>query len=131
MKVFRVPLPIVVASVEDREMPFAVGDMECMKRTCVERIYKTGKPVDGKSFNEWHYQNTCLLYTSIESYTRKITTELLASDKLFGHKASDCACPKCGKGTMQFYGKVVRCDSPERSDSDTSGAAFFSKVING
>ena len=48
MKVFRVPLPIVVTSVEDREMPFAVG----------ERIYKTGKPVDGKSFNEWHYQNT-------------------------------------------------------------------------
>ena len=58
MKVFRVPLPIVVTSVEDREMPFAVGDMECMKRTFVERIYKTGKPVDGKSFNEWHYQNT-------------------------------------------------------------------------
>ena len=58
MKVFRVPLPIVVASVEDREMPFAVGGMECMKRTFVERIYKTGKPVDGKSFNEWHYQNT-------------------------------------------------------------------------
>ena len=49
----------------------------------------------------------------IESYTRKITTELLASDKLFGHKASDCACPKCGKGTMQFYGKVVRCDNPD------------------
>ena len=58
MKVFRVPLPIVVTSVEDREMPFAVGDMESMKRTFVERIYKTGKPVDGKSFNEWHYQNT-------------------------------------------------------------------------
>lgn len=48
----------------------------------------------------------------IESYTRKITTELLASDKLFGHKASGCACPKCGTGTMQFYGKVVRCDNP-------------------
>lgn len=58
MKVFRVPLPIVVASVEDREMPFAVGGMECMKRTFAERIYKTGKPVGGKSFNEWHYQNT-------------------------------------------------------------------------
>mgnify|MGYP000255172789 CR=1 FL=1 len=22
-------------------------------------------------------------------------------------------CPKCGKGTMQFYGKVVRCDNPD------------------
>ena len=51
----------------------------------------------------------------IESYTRKITTELLACDKIFGHKASGCTCPKCGKGTMQFYGKVVRCDNPDCS----------------
>ena len=49
----------------------------------------------------------------IEGYTRKITTELLACDKIFGHKASDCTCPKCGTGTMQFYGKVVRCDNPD------------------
>ena len=49
----------------------------------------------------------------IEDYTRKITTELLACDKIFGHKASSCACPKCGTGTMQFYGKVVRCDNPD------------------
>lgn len=49
----------------------------------------------------------------IESYTRKITTELLACDKIFGHKTSGCACPKCGTGTMQFYGKVVRCDNPD------------------
>lgn len=50
---------------------------------------------------------------NIESYTRKITTDLLACDRIFGHKASGCACPKCGKGTMQFYGKVVRCDNPD------------------
>lgn len=49
----------------------------------------------------------------IEGYTRKITTELLSCDKIFGHKASGCACPKCGTGTMQFYGKVVRCDNPD------------------
>ena len=49
----------------------------------------------------------------IEGYIRKITTELLACDKIFGHKASGCACPKCGTGTMQFYGKVVRCDNPD------------------
>ena len=49
----------------------------------------------------------------IESYTRQITTELLSCDKLFGHKASACTCPKCGKGTMQFYGKVVRCDNAD------------------
>ena len=49
----------------------------------------------------------------IEGYTHKITTELLACDKIFGHKASGCTCPKCGTGTMQFYGKVVRCDNPD------------------
>lgn len=47
----------------------------------------------------------------IETYTRKITTELLACDKIFGHKDSGCSCPKCGAGRMQFYGKVVRCDN--------------------
>ena len=51
----------------------------------------------------------------IEAYTRKITTELLACDRIFGHKTSGCTCPKCGKGTMQFYGKVVRCDNPDCS----------------
>ena len=49
----------------------------------------------------------------IEGYTRKITTELLVCDKIFGHKASGCTCPKCGTGTMRFYGKVVRCDNTE------------------
>lgn len=49
----------------------------------------------------------------IESYTRQITTELLSCDKLFGHKASACTCPMCGKGTMQIYGKVVRCDNAD------------------
>ena len=49
----------------------------------------------------------------IESYTRKITTDLLACDRIFGHKASGCTCPKCGTGTMLFYGKVVRCDNPD------------------
>lgn len=48
----------------------------------------------------------------IETYTRKITTELLSCDKIFGHKDSGCSCPKCGTGRMQFYGKVVRCDNP-------------------
>lgn len=49
----------------------------------------------------------------IEAYTRKITTELLACDKIFGHKDSGCCCPKCGNGNIQFYGKVVRCDNAE------------------
>ena len=49
----------------------------------------------------------------IEAYTREITSELLSCDKLFSHKDSGCACPKCGTGRMQFYGKVVRCNNAE------------------
>ena len=49
----------------------------------------------------------------IEAYTREITSELHSCDKLFSHKDSGCACPKCGTGRMQFYGKVVRCDNAE------------------
>lgn len=47
----------------------------------------------------------------IKDYTRRTTTELLSCDKLFGRKDGGCRCPKCGTGTMQFYGKVVRCDN--------------------
>ena len=49
----------------------------------------------------------------IEAYTREITSELLSCDKLFARKDSGCKCPKCGIGTMQSYGKVVRCDNAE------------------
>ena len=49
----------------------------------------------------------------IEAYTREITSELLSCDKIFGSRDSGCACPKCGTGRMQFYGKVVRCDNAE------------------
>ena len=49
----------------------------------------------------------------IESYTRDITAELLGCDKLFSHKDSGCQCPKCKQGTMQFFGKVVRCSNKE------------------
>lgn len=47
----------------------------------------------------------------IERYTAEITSELLTSEKLFTHKSSDCVCPKCKTGRMQFFGKVVRCDN--------------------
>lgn len=49
----------------------------------------------------------------IEVYASQITSELLTSDKLFPHNESGCTCPKCGKGMMQFYGKVVRCGNPD------------------
>lgn len=48
----------------------------------------------------------------IEAYTAEITTELLTCDKLFAPSASECLCPKCKTGRMQFFGKVVRCDNP-------------------
>lgn len=50
---------------------------------------------------------------SIEGYTREITAELLGCDRLFSHKDSGCQCPKCKQGTMQFFGKVVRCCNKE------------------
>lgn len=50
---------------------------------------------------------------SIEGYTREITAELLGCDRLFSHKDSGCQCPKCQQGTMQFFGKVVRCSNKE------------------
>lgn len=52
-------------------------------------------------------------WEKIERFTVEITTELLASDKLFSHKETGCTCPKCQKGVMQFYGKVVRCSNPD------------------
>lgn len=50
---------------------------------------------------------------SIEGYTREITAELLGCDRLFSHKDSGCQCPKCKHGTMQFFGKLVRCSNKE------------------
>ena len=49
----------------------------------------------------------------IEAYTKEITSELLSCDKLFARRDSGCKCPKCGTGSMQFYGKVVRCDNAD------------------
>lgn len=49
----------------------------------------------------------------IEAYASQVTSELLTSDKLFTHSESGCTCPKCQKGMMQFYGKVVRCSNPD------------------
>lgn len=50
---------------------------------------------------------------SIQGYTREITAELLGCDRLFSHKDSGYQCPKCKQGTMQFFGKVVRCSNKE------------------
>ena len=49
--------------------------------------------------------------TEIEAYTRRVTADLLASEKLFRARETTFACPKCGKGSMRFYAKVVKCDN--------------------
>jgi len=48
----------------------------------------------------------------IEDYTGSIVQELLSLEDRFEHGGIGIPCPKCGKGTMQFYKKVVKCDNP-------------------
>ena len=48
----------------------------------------------------------------IENYTCSIVQELLSLEDRFEHSGIGIPCPKCGKGTMQFYKKVVKCDNP-------------------
>ena len=48
----------------------------------------------------------------IEDYTGSIVQELLSLEDKFVHSGIGIPCPKCGKGTMQFYKKVVKCDNP-------------------
>ena len=49
---------------------------------------------------------------SIENYTGSIVQELLFLEDKFEHSGIGIPCPKCGKDTMQFYKKVVKCDNP-------------------
>ena len=48
----------------------------------------------------------------IEEYTGSIVGELLSLEDRSVHSGIGIPCPKCGKGTMQFYKKVVKCDNP-------------------
>ena len=48
----------------------------------------------------------------IENYTGSIVGELLSLEDRFEHSGIGIPCPKCGKGTMQFYKKIVKCDNP-------------------
>ena len=48
----------------------------------------------------------------IENYTGSIVNELLSLEDKFEHSGIGIPCPKCGKGTMQFYKKIVKCDNP-------------------
>lgn len=112
------------------ETLFKRGYMERCKKSLVPTekglalysVVKTMRIADVAMTGEWE-KNLARIergelpaYTfrrEIEAYTREITSELLSCDKLFSRRDSGCKCPKCGTGSMQFYGKVVRCDNAE------------------
>ena len=112
------------------ETLFKRGYMERCKKSLVPTekglalysVVKTMRIADVALTGEWEKELARIergelpadtFHKEIEAYTREITSELLSCDKLFARKDSGCKCPKCGTGTMQFYGKVVRCDNAE------------------
>lgn len=112
------------------ETLFARGYMERCKKSLVPTekglalysVVKAMRIANAAMTGEWEKELTRIergelpadvFRKDIEAYTGEITSELLSCDKLFARKDSGCACPKCGTGRMQFYGKVVRCDNAE------------------
>ena len=112
------------------ETLFKRGYMERCKKSLVPTekglalysVVKTMRIADVAMTGEWEKEPARIergelpadtFRKEIEAYTREITSELLSCDKLFARRDSGCKCPKCGTGTMQFYGKVVRCDNAE------------------
>ena len=112
------------------ETLFKRGYMERCKKSLVPTekglalysVVKTMRIADVAMTGEWEKELARIecgelpAYTfrkEIEAYTKEITSELLSCDKLFARRDSGCKCPKCGTGSMQFYGKVVRCDNAE------------------
>ena len=112
------------------ETLFRRGYMERCKKSLVPTekglalysVVKTMRIADVAMTGEWEKELARIergelpadtFHKEIEAYTREITSELLSCDKLFARRDSGCKCPKCGTGSMQFYGKVVRCDNAE------------------
>ena len=112
------------------ETLFKRGYMERCKKSLVPTekglalysVVKTMRIADVAMTGEWEKELARIergelpadtFHKEIEAYTWEITSELLSCDKLFARRDSGCKCPKCGTGSMQFYGKVVRCDNAE------------------
>ena len=112
------------------ETLFKRGYMERSKKSLVPTekglalysVVKTMRIADVAMTGEWEKElariergelSADTFRKEIEAYTKEITSELLSCDKLFARRDSGCKCPKCGTGSMQFYGKVVRCDNAE------------------
>ena len=112
------------------ETLFKRGYMERCKKSLVPTekglalysVVKTMRIADVAMTGEWEKELARIergelpadtFHKEIEAYTREITSELLSCHKLFARRDSGCKCPKCGTESMQFYGKVVRCDNAE------------------
>ena len=75
----------------------------------------------------------------IEDYTGSIVHELLSLEDRFEHSGIGIPCPKCGKGTMQFYKKVIKCDNPacdmhifrEKAGKELTDTQLKDLVMNG
>lgn len=55
--------------------------------------------------------STEIFTENINSYTRQISSELLAL-KLDHPDLPHCMCPKCGTGTVTIFNKVAKCNDP-------------------
>ena len=112
------------------ETLFKRGYMERCKKSLVptekglalNSVVKTMRIADVAMTGEWEKELARIergelsddtFRKEIEAYTKEIASELLSCDKLFARRDSGCKCPQCGTGSMQFYGKVVRCDNAE------------------
>ena len=112
------------------ETLFKRGYMERCKKSLVptekglalHSVVKTMRIADVAMTGEWEKELARIergelpadtFRKEIEAYTKEIASELLSCDKLFARRDSGCKCPQCGTGSMQFYGKVVRCDNAE------------------
>ncbi len=112
------------------ETLFARGFVERCKKSLVPTekglalygIIKTMRIADVALTGEWERELARIergelaaerFRKDIEAFATDITSELLSCDKFFSRKESDCICPKCGTGRMQFFHKVVRCDNTD------------------
>lgn len=85
---------------------------DLLKDKQIADVAMTGQWEKALSWIERGEYNANDFRKGIEDYTTGIVQELLSLEDKFEHSGIGIPCPKCGKGTMQFYKKVVKCDNP-------------------